>query len=394
MYSIFTAEDFKGINLQQCLSADAYYLKRVKSEKGLRERLDMAYRNLVRSDFTFNGIQNNKSCEYLCFRGLVRDDYRYFFNQVIQQISGEVIVVEDYHKETNSINLDLVSFVNENRHLMHLINENNAIRKLCLYLNLCSYLIVLDNLRAINFKVLVVFADMQPVDNLLVQYFRNRDVKTVTLQHGLYVEYKDYDTVNIVNYEQQCAQYFLAWGECTGKLIKDYHPETQVVLCGKPELSIAKSYETSELESNYVLVVLDQPIFDEQNFEMIDIALNYGRLKGFDVKVRFHPQNDRSKYLCKFPGLVEGSDLGSSRLIIGHTSTLLFEAIVMGMNVMRFKTDIPCLPTPDELQFSNLDELKVNATGKSVSNEVSNYYIAKTKSASFEKYKKFFDSLT
>jgi hypothetical protein len=395
MDSIFTVKDFDGIDIDNCLSAHFYSLKKVRSEGGLRDRFSLAFNDLVRSTYSFHSIGKEKNSDFLCFRGLVRDDYDYFFNQIICNIKNmSVIKVENFKIRNSRINLEVSKFVSNNVHLMALIKEPNPIRKACFYLHFCSILLVLQELKKIDFKVLLVFADMQPHDNLLVEFFKKRGKKTVTLQHGLYVEYDNYDTVNKINYERQCADYFLAWGECTGKLIKKHHPLTKVVICGKPELSVAhRPIEKLEEKIPYILVILDQPIFDDFNFAMIKITAEYAKNKGLRLKIKFHPQNDRQKYAKHFGGLDESSDLRGSQLLIGHTSSLLYEALVLGLKVLRYKTEIPCINLTENHEFCDSHELALKAKNVDISEEQASYFIAYTGIESERKYESFFKSL-
>jgi hypothetical protein len=395
MDSKFSLSDFDGIDIDGCLRAESYYLSKVNSDGGLKKRLELAYNNLVRTTYSFESIKESNRCDFLCFRGIERDDYSFFFNQVVEQIKEHsVIKVEDYRKPSDRLNLDVTAFINNNRHLIALIQEGNSIRKACLYLHLCSYLIVLSAIRKIEFKVLVVFADMQPVDYLLVSYFKKLGTKTVTLQHGLYVEYENYDTVNKVNYEQQCADYFLAWGECTGALIKKYHPETRVVICGKPVLSMAEMPLESEINDRpFILVVLDQAVFDKHNYEMLRVSHDYARLNNLLIKVKFHPQNDKYKYHEEFSFISESGDLKNAEFIIGHTSSLLFESLVLGLKVFKFKTEAPCLYMEENYQFSDLPRLQSIVCNEPMSIGQRQHYIAKTGIESESRYSQFFDSL-
>ena len=60
---------------------------------------------------------------------------------------------------------------------------------------------ILRSLLLQKFKqMVVVFADMR-IDNAIAQSFKRRGIQTATLQHGLYVDYGNAETINRVNYE-------------------------------------------------------------------------------------------------------------------------------------------------------------------------------------------------
>ncbi|RGP38592.1 hypothetical protein D1012_00190 [Pseudotabrizicola alkalilacus] len=217
-------------------------------------------------------------------------------------------------------------------------------------------------------------------------------VPTVTLQHGLYVDYGDYDTVNKINYMHQPSEYFLSWGPETSELIGRYHPETRIVECGKPLIFNASPPAGTAASAPYVSLFLDQKPFQAQNIEMIEIVLAYAQLKGMEVKVRFHPSLPKAEILKRYPGMTEQLHFTDAALIVGHTSSLLYEALALGCRVMRFATDIPAIPLPDNSQFSTLHELEQKLTLAQDKDLWRRYFTALGEDA-LQNYRTFFDGL-
>src|SRR5690606_23034952 len=119
----------------------------------------------------------------------------------------------------------------------------------------------------------VFFSDMQGPENFFCQAFKISKVPTATMQHGLYVEYFNEDNINVINYKNHVADYFLAWGNCTANLIHKYRPDSKVVVVGKPTLN-PFSFRASAGNPGYILIVSDQRMFDKQNINMISIVLS------------------------------------------------------------------------------------------------------------------------
>jgi len=389
--------ELEGLDINAALTTESYYLNKVKSDEGLRERLSLSYSNFTRVKYNVVDLNDEDKVDIVCFRSMVRNDYKDFFHEVIDSISStNLVIVEDYVEVLDVINLEHSRFLSENLHLISLINEKHPIRKACLFIYLCSCLYILKALQKFKFKVFLTFSDMQPVENLIVQYFKNKGVKTVTLQHGLYIDYSEIDTVNKVNYENQVAEYFLAWGECTGSLIKRYKPMTKVRVCGKPRIHMANNHSVNKefkRDKKFIYVILDQNIYKDQNIQLLDIATKYAQVKSYDIVVKFHPQNIKSEYYALFKQISEEGCLTKASIIIGHTSSLVYECLVQGFKVFVFDTNAPNLPSDESIKFKSYEDLLILDGDSLHHNNYGEFYISDTGSSSRLKYKKFFKEL-
>lgn len=207
----------------------------------------------------------------------------------------------------------------------------------------------------------VVFADMQPLDNLLVQQAKRNKKQTTTLQHGLYVDYGSTDetNVNIVNYLNAEAEHFLAWGESTARLIKRYHPEVQTYLCGKPTLVAPDRLRAD----GYFTVIFDQNIFFKHNIELLEIAYVVAEHLQLKVNIRLHPNNKIEWVKIDPLKTLVNEELNGSAFVVGHTSSLIYECMRIGVPAFRYKTDVPALDTSARILFSSADELQALVKG-------------------------------
>jgi hypothetical protein len=212
------------------------------------------------------------------------------------------------------------------------------------------------------------------------------------MQHGLYIDYGNMDTVNVINYLHQPSEYFLSWGSYTTSLISQYHPDTKVVECGKPVVFSAESgSELSKKSRPYISVFLDQKIFNIQNETMLQIVIAYASKIGCEVRVRFHPSINKVEFLNKYPNIRESLYFQDANFVVGHTSSLIYEALALGCKAMRFASEIPAIPMPDDQTFRSLQELeeKVSMHPKL---GLEKEYIAATGEASLSRYANFFRS--
>jgi len=347
------------IDLKQVLRADKHLLD-TRSKLGRKWNFLSAARDLFLTCFKF---PEKRSGHFLFFRSLERADYKALFNGIASVVPDqEKVVIEDYYRRTTKIAprafiLLLVLLPN-----FFILKADSFFERIYLYLRLCYYYRVVAAVSTIKFEALVLFADMQPVECLLAQYFRERGKSTVTLQHGLYADYGNYPTINVINYLHQPSEYFLAWGRDTADLIYKSGVGRKVVICGKPIVALASPTQPATkgiAGENYFTVILDQNIFQPQNFEMLKIMIEYSNASGLKMNVRYHPGNNRKLYERLNYNYFSDLDLSESVFVVGHTSSMMHEMLLIGIPVFKFDSEIPCVKMPSELVFGSLEQLKV-----------------------------------
>jgi len=379
------------LDFNQALYPDYFFLKN-KTDEELKVLKRSWLRGFLRTNAVLPKVDDK--IDFLFFRSMVRDDYKALFHEIASVIDSEKIVfVEDYKIRQNKMNIEASRFLMEHYWIFERINFGNGLLNSCCFIRLMEYLFICSKIISYNFTFLVTFADMQPVENLLVQLTKLTNRKTVTLQHGLYVDYGDMDTVNVVNYKHHCADYFLAWGLSTKRLIEKYH-NSIIEVCGKTSIFGLPEhcYPENKSEHKKILVVLDQRIFDEQNFAMLDIVSRYTQGKFIEIYVRFHPSNNKELYFERFPNVKLIVNIEEDFIVIGHTSSMIYEALVLGYESYRYTTEIPSLGFPKELSFTDYASFEdVLHTG--IRQKGGKDYIDCTGLASKVKYKNFFNML-
>lgn len=368
--------------------ADQYVLRGKTPEEKLKQR-DVWLRSFLHTHYN---IPRAKKTGAVFLRALVRDDYKTLFHKVIDA-SGihDHIVVEDYLNRPHPavFNADAARFMLKHQAIFHAIDVEDPLDRACCFIRACQYAYVLDQLSRIDFQALICFADMQPTEHVITRYFRAQGKTTITLQHGLYVDYGEMDTINVINYLHQPSEYFLSWGENTKTLIEKFHPDTKVVNCGKPLIFSADPPAGQPADDPYVAVFLDQQIFNEQNHQMVQAVIQYARKANLAVRVRFHPSINKKLFTDKYPEIREQLHFSDAAFVVGHTSSLIYEAIAMGSLALQFATDIPSIPLPETRRFKTVEQLEA-CLAMGQPKQLARHYFTATGDASLSRYTAFF----
>lgn len=378
--------------LKAVLYADLHLLKnRSKEQK-------KALQSKWLEEFLFfdNDFPQSGECDVLFIKSMVRPDYNELFDTIINASGlNNYIVIHDCKKTGSKMNPSASRFLIRNYQLGRLLTDIDISDRICCTIRICYYAFLIECLSKIKFNTLVCFADMQPIEHLAAAYFRALGRTTVTLQHGLYIDYGDQDTVNVINYLHQPSEYFLAWGQNTADLISSYHPKNKIAICGKPTIHNPGTNSSNRRSGAFIAVIFDQEIFRAQNIEMLSIALQYSRQHALDIKVRFHPHNDKQSYFKLFPSITESKNFIEAELVVGHTSSLLYEALALGCKTVQYCSNIPTIPLCESKRFSNIEELNTAAKTWKITNpkEEAHSFIAYIDKDSENQYRRFFNDI-
>jgi hypothetical protein len=347
-------------DINRIAHADRYALERVAPGE-LRSQVRSRLRGLLRARVT--PPESPVRDPVLCLRSMVRPDYKALFEDIASCLPGDdAVLMQDHVSYGRQINPEMAARFGEDVSFLLdvLTDADPAIRAGVAY-RLCLYSHVAQAALSLRPRAVVLFASMQPVEHMLCLLARRQGIPTVTMQHGLYIEYPELETVNRINYEHQPADHFLAWGRHTAELIARHNPGCTVHIAGKPSIFTGEPPRNDGNDGPKIMVVTDQRIFDDQNHAMIATVMEHARRIGARVFARFHPSNDKKTYLQRHPGLSERQHFLDCDLVIGHTSSLIYEAITLGCRTLRFRSDVPAIELPEEFTFSSVAELDAKA---------------------------------
>jgi len=378
---------FFRLNLNRALiTVEMTFLKCDKKER--RRRLKVMLMSMPYLSFPLKKLNNSPKPAYYFLKSMGRADYDMLFYKIIdccqlQKVSYDITESLSGFSIVQLINIFIcIPFIFR-------VYRKNIIHWIFMYLNLVKIYSQTRMLTSIKDAHLVVFADMQPLDNLAVQYASMIKNDTTTLQHGLYVDYENLVNVNAANYLNADAVNFLAWGEDTATLIRKYHPKKKIFLCGKPTLSIPADMT----EGKYFTVVFDQNIFFNFNIELLIIAYQLSNSLGLKVNLRLHPNNRLKWFKLEPENTLIDQSIWSSRFILGHTSSLIYECMRVGIPAFRYATSAPALTTPASIEFKDFSQL-LNLIKKipfSPTEEMAHWYISEIGEQSIFEYLKYFN---
>lgn len=372
------------------MEIDEYIVSPIKQKEKISRALAEVYLFFTKTILPVEGL--NKNVDVLFVKTMRRSDYNSIYDAVVGASNAKDRCVVDL-QYTNRISiLNKALIILKYLPIYYKIRKKNIFNWFFLISRSWSYLEAYEHLSEIKFNKLIVFSDMQPIDNLMVQLSNLNGKPTVSLQHGLYVDYEDCDNVNVVNYKNIASKYFLAWGRDTECLLKKYHNKLNVVVCGRPVMPLTRNYG-----NEYFTIVFDQNIFFDQNREILEIAYKVCKKMGLKVNLKLHPNNRVEWFKIQREYTLVDQDISKSAFVIGHTTTMIYECMAINIPSFRYKTHVPSNRLLDKLEFRNYDELYNILSDNEIMNldfnKISKNYFAFTGKESIEKYKEFFEGL-
>jgi len=338
-------------------------------------------------------VTANNAIDFLFFKSLQRPDYDRLFQSAMQSVpNGKRVLSIDILSPQADFNWRaMFQFAMHIRQLLRLVVDLGAFEGFYFYCNSIRYSTLIASLRKFKPQMAVVFADMQPIDNAIAQSFKQRGIKTATLQHGLYVDYGNAETINRANYENVVCDYFLAWGERTAELILQHHPTTVTVNCGHPALE-ATRHEPGQ--GGNFFVFLDQKIFAKENQRLLDIAAAFAEATGWVGHVGVHPRDSLSQYRIASDLLNNASHPWKScSFAIGHSSSIVYQALRAGLVVFQMNSDVPRHHLPKEWTFDNGQDLLKKWKTDANAEALGKLFISEVGEKAASNYRHFFATL-
>lgn len=303
--------------------------------------------------FSRPNFAKNTKVQGAFFKSMNRPDYDHFFRQVMKAAQFSGIRVEQA-MQTGSLPqwryaMGLLQYLP----LFFSFRAESWKQRLFLYFCLSYYVNIANQfMRGPGYSYIVVFADMQPLDNLLCQMAKERNIPSVTLQHGLYVDYTDMHNINVANYSSHVADHFLAWGDEVADLIVKYHPHAQATIVGKPlEPVLQRS------RADYFTLVFDQNIFHGYNKKLLAIGYELAKTLRLKINLRLHPHNKIDWYDIDISLIVQEQPLNDSAFVLGHTTSMLYELMRLGIPAYKLKSKIPANTIDEQFVFTSVGEL-------------------------------------
>lgn len=299
-------------------------------------------------------LPENVDTDLLFLQSMCRKDYNDFcmsIYQAIEPVDCKYIKIQKNVK----LNIDFMYALKHTKEIWNQLEEYGFAKKVFILLKILQVISLERVFEKYKVSRLLVHAEMQPVENYAVQYFKDKKKTTSTLQHGLYIDYHLSRNINEVNYKYISTDTFLAWGEDTETLIKSYNPDVKVVLCGNPGGGVLSPNERNK--KNVITVVFDQELFKKNNQKLLDIAIDASKSLSMKVYIKLHPKNQIEDYFFDKTRVTVNFNVCDSAFALGHTSTYMVELMSIGIPVFKLLSPVPCLTFDNDITFSDVTEL-------------------------------------
>ncbi|MDN2661259.1 hypothetical protein OW491_15715 [Neptunomonas sp. CHC150] len=143
-------------------------------------------------------------------------------------------------------------------------------------------------------------ADMQSTEALISSFLhsRNKEVKTISLQHAIFYDTKDKYDVNLVNTRVSPSRFGFFWDENVSGLIKKYNPSKVVQVIHPVPCRLLKNIDVKS-QRRPLLVILDGPnhgLYNKELLVLCDSLVERSYLKSYDIKA--HPYYNKTDIDC------------------------------------------------------------------------------------------------
>lgn len=146
-------------------------------------------------------------------------------------------------------------------------------------------------------KKYICFNSAYKDESLLTEYFNQNKVETITLQHGIFCDFKLFIPFDVINFDNLLAKKVLCWGQSTiDYLSQNGFDKSRLILKGNPKYTgISLNNKSIDLSFTRCLVLLGRGIYTPTNEKLLKILSEYNRTH--DNKILF--------YLKKHPFLLD-----------------------------------------------------------------------------------------
>jgi hypothetical protein len=209
-----------------------------------------------------------------------------------------------------------------------------------------------------EFSKYIAFNSSFKFESFLSYFFRVRDIKTYSLQHGMYFKYLNDIPIDVINYENICSNTLLCWGCFTQSEIHDYVPADS-----SADLDIYPRDYSDKIDvvdrTDTIYVLLPRLKYEKEIIHLIS-SLTTTNLK---VLIRPHPQmRDKIDMMIKnVPNFTLDHEKSLSLTLqknnfsccLGFNTTALFEAVLFGQKVIQYYSGNDEFEMPDVAKVSN-----------------------------------------
>lgn len=128
-----------------------------------------------------------------------------------------------------------------------------------------------------NISRYICFNTAYREESLLTLYFKKRGIETITMQHGIFCDFKKVIPFDCINLDNLIADKVLCWGQSTVDylLTKGFEP-SRLILMGNPKY---KNIEINFVDQSFskCLVLLGRQVYIPSNDKLLQLLKEYNR---------------------------------------------------------------------------------------------------------------------
>lgn len=220
-------------------------------------------------------------------------------------------------------------------------------------------------------EALLVFIDVDLIDNIIVQLMNNKGVLTVELQHGQWIFEKS--CLDYLNFTSFTAQHILVWNEFEKQqFLKAGYEDNRMIVVGSTKY-VRDNIEVTELKNEYrgcFGVLLDGPSLsyaEKSNKKLLQFAEQLSEQLQMDYYIKKHPRDkniyekEKKSIHCRnslSPKLQMKEYASLIDFSICHTTGAAIDMMIMKSFVFIYKSDIYYpIQTDSFYEFSNISKL-------------------------------------
>jgi len=166
-----------------------------------------------------------------------------------------------------------------------------------------------------HIKCYICFNSAYKEESLLTEFFNKRGIETISLQHGIFCDFKLFLPFDYINFDNFIAQKLLCWGQSTvDYLTANGIDASRLILSGNPKYKNVK-IEAANIDQSFkrCLVLMGRGIYTETNNKLLSL------LKVYNEK---HSGNKIVFYLKKHPFLLDSdhkqfADINERMIFLG-----------------------------------------------------------------------------
>lgn len=196
----------------------------------------------------------------------------------------------------------------------------------------------------------ICFNSSYKEESVLSQYFNKRNIETITLQHGIFCNFKRLIPFDYINFENIQAKKILAWGKATTDFFQDKNEDTsRIFTFGNPKyknIRIDKIHQTFK----HCLVLLGRGLYIDTNNKLLETLNQYNILNKNNIifYIKKHPfllDEDHRQYANASQNIIflgrehSVEDILKSSLVdfsISVNTTAYYESLVLGKPCLRW----------------------------------------------------------